>query len=457
MANNKFTVVVGLGITGLSVARFLRREQRPFMLMDSRSNPPNQSIIATEFPDVPCITGGLDADLLKSADEIVVSPGLSLQTPAIKQAAANGVKVIGDIELFARYNAKQNAVIPIVAITGSNGKSTVTTLVGQMARDAGISVAVGGNIGTPVLELLAAEKQNRLYVLELSSFQLETTYSLKAEVAVVLNVSADHMDRYDSLQEYALAKQKIYQNAKWSVSNRQDNLAQPSRPTSAGALSFGLDEPPNADGFGLSIINDRKFLTHGCEPLMPVAELFLQSGHNYANILAALAIGSALDIPMDVMLSTVKNFRGLRHRCEYVLTHQQITYINDSKGTNVGATEAAIKGFGRECIDRGTKIVLIAGGDGKNADFSPLLPVFKQYLRALIVIGKDADRFLAMVDSVMPCQRVYSIADAIAAANIYALAGDVVLLSPACSSLDMFAGFEDRGDQFVQAVYKVAA
>jgi UDP-N-acetylmuramoylalanine--D-glutamate ligase len=285
---------------------------------------------------------------------------------------------------------------------------------------------------------------------------LETTYSLNAKVAVVLNVSADHMDRYDSLQAYALVKQRIYQNAECLVSNRQDNLAQPSRAVSVGALSFGLDEP-NTGGFGLSVVNSRKFLTYESEPLMPVTDLFLQTGHNYANVLAALAIGFALDIPMDVMLSTVKNFRGLRHRCEYVLTHEEVNYINDSKGTNVSATEAAIEGFGHECIEQETKIVLIAGGDGKNADFFSLLPVFKRYLRALIVMGKDADRFLTMVDNTVLCERVYSIADAVTAAKNYALAGDVVLLSPACSSFDMFTGFEDRGDQFVEAVYKVAA
>lgn len=455
MANDQYTIVVGLGITGLSVARFLRREQRPFILMDSRNSPPSQSVIAAEFSDVPCITGGLDVGLLKKADEIIISPGLSLQTPAIKQAIANGVKVISDIELFAQYHSKQGAA-PIVAITGSNGKSTVTTLVGQMARDAGIVVAVGGNIGTPALELLMVDKKIELYVLELSSFQLETIYSLHTEVATVLNVSTDHMDRYDSLQAYALIKQRIYRNTKWSVINRQDPLTQPLHSGDVSTLSFGLNEP-DANGFGLSIVDSIKFLTYRSELLMPVTDLFLQAGHNYANVLAALAIGSALNIPIESMLSTVKIFRGLRHRCEYVLTHKQITYINDSKGTNVGATQAAIKSLGHERIKQGRKIVLIVGGDGKNADFSLLLPVFKRYLRALIVMGKDADKLFTVVDNIIPCEHVHSIFSAVTAAQNYALTGDLVLLSPACSSFDMFTGFEDRGDQFVRAVHEVAA
>ena len=459
MTNCNHTIIVGLGATGLSVARFLQREQRPFTLMDSRDNPPNRAIIAEEFPDVDCITGGLDANLLKTATEIVVSPGLSLQTPAIKSATENGVKAIGDIELFTRYQAKRNTgktAVPVVAITGSNGKSTVTTLVGQMAHDSGINVAVGGNIGIPVLDLLREDRQIDLYVLELSSFQLETTYSLQAEVATVLNVSADHMDRYDFLSTYALVKQSIYRGARWSVTNRQDPLTYSPYKPLAGELSFGLDKP-GINEFGLSIVDGKKFLTYQQQPLIAVTELSLQASHYYANVLAALAIGSALGIDMDVMLSTVRTFRGLRHRCEYVLSHKQVKYINDSKGTNVSATKAAVEGIGHECIERDRKIVLIAGGDSKNADISPLLPVFRKYLRQLIVMGKDADKFIAIADNIIPCQRVDSIINAVAAAQSYALAGDVVLLSPACSSLDMFVNFEDRGDQFVQAVYKVAA
>ena len=459
MANRNHTVVVGLGATGLSVARFLQREQEPFTLMDSRDNPPNWAIIAEEFPGIDCITGELDADLLKAATEIVVSPGLNLQTPAIKSATENGVKAIGDIELFTRYQAKKHTAktaIPVVAITGSNGKSTVTTLVGQMAYDAGINVAVGGNIGIPVLDLLTDSKQVDLYVLELSSFQLETTYSLQAEVATVLNVSADHMDRYDSLHAYALVKQSIYRGARWSIINRQDPLTYSPYKSLTGELSFGLDKP-GINEFGLSIIDGKKFLTHQQQPLIAVTELSLQAGHYYANVLAALAIGSALGIAMDAMLLTVKKFRGLRHRCEYVLSHKRVKYINDSKGTNVNATKAALEGIGHECIEQGRKIVLIAGGDSKNADISSLLPIFRKYLRRLIVMGKDADKFLTIVDKIIPCQRVDSIINAVAAAQNYALAGDVVLLSPACSSLDMFVNFEDRGNQFVQAVYKAAA
>lgn len=453
--NNTLTIVLGLGATGLSVARFLRRQQRHFVLMDSRDRPPNASIIAAEFADVRCITGRLDGDLLQTADEIVVSPGLNLHIPAIRQALASGVSIIGDIELFVRHN-DQHAAIPIVAITGSNGKSTVVTLVGQMARNAGIAAAVGGNIGTPALDLLMADEHIALYILELSSFQLETTYSLRAAVATVLNISADHIDRHGSLEAYALIKQRIYHNAKCAVINRQDSLTRPPPSAAAHLLSFGLDQT-NTEGFGLSMVDSKPWLTYRQTKLIPVADLFLQTGHNYANILAALAIGTALDLPMTIMLSTAKGFRGLRHRCEYILSHRQITYINDSKGTNVGAAQAAITGFGHECNARGAKIVLIAGGDGKGADFSLLLPLFKQYLRALIVMGKDADKLLTMIADTMAYERADAMTDAVALAQRHALAGDVVLLSPACSSLDMFANFEDRGDQFVQAVYEVAA
>ena len=460
MLTDNRTIVIGLGKTGLSVARFLQREQQSFMLMDSGGNPPDRSFIETEFPNTPFITGRLDTALLKAADEIIVSPGISLQEPAIKEAAISGTSVIGDIELFARHHSacktRQKTAPMIAAITGSNGKSTVATLVGQMARDAGIATAVGGNIGVPVLDLLTGKEEINLYVLELSSFHLERTYSLQAEVATVLNVSADHMNRYDSLESYALVKQGIYRNATWSVFNRQDKLTQSSCTTGANTLSFGLDNP-GVNEFGLSIINGNKYLTYQDEQLMPVTELLLQASHHYANVLAALAMGSILGIPMDSMLSTASNFRGLKHRCEYVLTHQQVKYINDSKGTNVGATKAAIQGVGDECIEQGGKIVLIAGGDGKHADFSPLSPLFKKYLRALIVMGKDADRLIAVSDKTIPYEHVESIGNAVAAAQNHAVSGDVVMLSPACSSLDMFSRFEERGDQFVQAVYEVAA
>ncbi len=444
IASSQLTIVVGLGVTGLSAARFLQKNNIRFMVMDSRQAPPNLEAFNKEFPDISVMLGCLDVELLASASEIIISPGMSLQTPEIAVAINKGISVVGDIELFARYVDK-----PVIAITGSNAKSTVTTLVGEMAKAAGYNPAVGGNLGVPVLDMLD-DKTIDLFVLELSSFQLESTFSLKSKVATILNVSLDHMDRYNSVVEYHQAKQRIYRYAEQVLVNRQDPLTYPPLAKDATVWSFGNDRP-DIKGFGLVAADGECFLTYQFKKLMPVSELSIKGRHNYVNALSALALGMAAGFDIKSMLATLKTFKGLSHRCEHVATIGQVDYINDSKATNVGATLAAIEGFSHG--DLAVKnIILIAGGDGKGADFSPLREPIKQYVKLVILIGADADKIMSALDSVVEIKHAASLEDAVSASQQLSQQGDVVLLSPACASFDMFSGFEDRGNQFALAV-----
>ncbi|UTA48867.1 UDP-N-acetylmuramoyl-L-alanine--D-glutamate ligase [Simiduia sp. 21SJ11W-1] len=440
IAKSKITAVVGLGVTGLSVARFLTQSGSPFALFDSRMAPAQLSQFQAEFPNVEIHLGPLDAALLSEFDEIILSPGLSLKQPPIQAVLEQGVSVVGDIELFVRH-----AKAPIVAITGSNAKSTVTTLVGKMAADAGLNVGVGGNLGTAALDLLADDIE--LYVLELSSFQLETTQRIGAKVATVLNLSDDHQDRYESFAAYHAAKQRIYFGASNVVVNRDDPLTQPPMTASMQVSSFGLGRP-DFNEFGIMQKGGEQYLAYQFQPLIAANELKIRGRHNLANALAALAIGKAAGLAIESMLATLKTFTGLPHRCEWVAEVRGVTYINDSKGTNVGATLAAIEGF----ADNEHKLVLIAGGDGKGADFSPLKAAFGKHLRALIVIGKDAKALAALANNQVQVGFASDMCDAVSQAHGIAQHGDKVLLSPACASFDMFKGYADRGEQFVAAV-----
>ncbi len=446
IASSQYTVIIGLGVTGLSAARFLQKNHVKFLMMDSRDNPPNQDAFCKEFPDTQLLTSQLESDVLLHASEIIISPGMSLKTPELQPAIEAGVPVIGDIELFARVVDK-----PVIAITGSNAKSTVTTLVGEMATAAGLTPAVGGNLGVPVLELLDKPDID-IFVLELSSFQLETTFSLKAKVATVLNVSADHMDRYDSLASYHKAKQRVYLNAQQVVVNRQDMLTHPPLSRDAVVWSFG-DDRPDLKGFGLTLSGEDSYLTYEFKKLMPVSELKIKGKHNAVNALSALALGTAAGFSVESMLSTLREFKGLSHRCEYVSTIDDVIYINDSKATNVGATIAAIEGF----AGNSKNIILIAGGDGKGADFSTLSPVIEKAVKVLVLIGKDADDIANVIAEQVTVVMSKSLSEAVAIAKAHAVSEDIVLLSPACASFDMFSGFEDRGNQFIAAVEKVAA
>lgn len=445
ISTDKQRIIVGLGVTGLSVARYLAGRDLPFAVCDTRTNPPGLDKLKRFAPMADLYLGELDAQLLSSADELIVNPGIPLSTPAIQTAIQAGVKVVGDIELFARA-----AEAPIVAITGSNAKSTVTTLVGLMAEKAGRRVAVGGNIGTPALDLLDSKAD--LYVLELSSFQLETTEALNAEVATVLNISEDHMDRYADLGAYHLAKHRIFRGARQVVVNRDDALTRPLVADRLPCWSFGLGKP-DFRGFGLIEQDGQKHLAFEFKALMPVSELKIRGAHNQANALAALALGHAVGLPMTAMLEALRDFPGLPHRCQWVGQHAGVDYYDDSKATNVGAALAAIEGFGDTLQGRQ---VLIAGGDGKGADFSPLCEPISRYCRAVVLLGRDADKLEQVLKGHVPLQRVSSLDEAVNAAASLAQPGDAVLLSPACASLDMFANFEERGRLFAAAVGRLA-
>lgn len=445
IASDQFRIVVGLGKSGMSLVRFLARQGMRFAVADTRENPPELATLRAQYPGVEVRCGELDVDFLSRASELYVSPGLALATPALQEAAKRGVKLSGDIELFARY-----AKAPIVAISGSNAKSTVTTLVGEMALAAGRKVAVGGNLGTPALDLLADDID--LYVMELSSFQLETTDRLNAEVATVLNVSEDHMDRYADMQAYHLAKHRIFRGARQVVVNRGDALSRPLVADQLPCWTFGLNKP-DFKGFGLVEEGGEKYLAFQFDKLLPVRELKIRGAHNQANALAALALGHAVGLPMEPMLETLKTFTGLAHRCQWVRERNGVAYYDDSKATNVGAALAAIEGLGAD-IDG--KLVLIAGGDGKGADFSSMREPVARFCRAVVLLGRDAEQIASVLGDALPLVRVRTLDEAVSRCAELAQEGDAVLLSPACASLDMFKNFEERGRLFAQAAEGLA-
>lgn len=431
------TLVVGLGKTGLSCVRFLHRKGVPVVAVDSRDEPPSLETVRRDLPQVPVFTGSFDDSIFAAAERLVVSPGVPVTEPHIATAHQRGAEVLGDIELFVR-----EAAAPVVAITGSNGKSTVTTLVGDMAEQAGVRVAVGGNLGVPALDLLDPEVE--LYVLELSSFQLETTRSLHAEAAAVLNVSPDHLDRYPSLSAYADTKASILRGCEHAVVNYDDPLVR-GMPGGLARSGFTLGEPP-ADGFGLLKDHHGSFwLCRGDKRLLPVDEVLVPGRHNLANALAGLALGTAVGLPLDAMMRAIRKFRGLPHRTRFVAELHSVRWYNDSKGTNPGASIAALKGL--DCGDD-SRTVLIAGGECKGAAFDELAAAVERYARAVVVLGRDAEQIAAALKGSVSITRAVDMSDAVEQAASAAEAGDRVLLSPACASFDMFRGFEHRGDVF---------
>lgn len=437
-------VVVGLGATGLSLARHLRRRGCPFAVTDSRAEPPGRLEMEALAPEARVVTGALDPVLILGARRLYLSPGVSLDEPLIRQARSAGVQILGDIELFAR-----NVNAPVLAVTGSNGKSTVTTLVGEMAGAALGPVPVGGNLGTPALDLLQ-EPPPALYVLELSSFQLETTSSLNAAAATVLNLSEDHMDRYRSMDEYAAAKRRIFRGNGALILNADDPrvaaMAEPGRP----CMYFTLGSPAG-EGFGVLRDADGDWLARGGERLLPAAALKIQGAHNRANALAALALGTAVGLDQSAMLQVLRRFPGLPHRCQWVARVADVDFYNDSKGTNVGATCTAIRGLAEH-----RRLVLIAGGDGKGADFSPLADACAGRVRAVVLMGRDGPRIAAVLAGRLPVIQSRDMDEAVRRAAEAAAAGDVVLLSPACASLDMYRSYVERGERFVAAVEALA-
>lgn len=442
MSSPALRVVVGLGKTGLSCVRYCVDRDLPVVVTDSRPEPPGLSELRACYPNVVAKLGGFDHSIMSSAAELYVSPGVSLREPAVAACIEAGIPALGDIEIFVRHVSA-----PIVAITGSNGKSTVTTLVGDMARHAGVRAKVGGNLGLPVLDMLGRHEPD-LYVLELSSFQLETTHSLAALCAVNLNVTPDHMDRYASFDEYRRAKLHVYHNACAAIVNLDDPGSYGGTGLVENCVSFSVNPKSPAD-FHLRNKDGKLQLMHKKSVIMAANEFPLIGRHQLANALAALAIGTACDFPQDAMVEALKTFTGLPHRCEFVAEVDGVRWYNDSKGTNVGATSAAITGIGS---DLDGKIVLIAGGQAKDADFKPLRDVMSKYVSKLIVFGEDKRTLFSAFQDVVSTTMVDVLTDAVDEAKDEAQSGDAVLLSPACASFDMFKNFEDRGEKFCEIV-----
>lgn len=435
------TVIVGLGSTGLACARFLSRRGVAVHVVDTRSEPPGLRDLQETLPQLPVTLGRLDQALLDGAGALVVSPGVALTEPAIQRAAARGVPVMGDIELFAR-----EADAPVVAITGSNGKSTVTALLGEMARTEGLDVRVGGNFGPPALTLLEPPGAE-LFVLELSSFQLERTDSLHPAAATVLNISEDHLDRHHDIDTYAAVKQRIFFGDGAQVLNRDDaRVAQmhlPDRRVSWFTLGI-----PEDDVFGLLPRAGGPWLAKGKHPVLSVSALQMPGLVNIANALAALALGELAGLSMAAMRDALRRFKGLSHRLEHVANVAGVDWYNDSKATNVGATVAAVASLASP--DR--QLVVIAGGDGKGADFRPLRQAVAGRVRAMVLIGRDAKAIEEAVQDSVPIVRARDMAAACAEASKLAEAGDAVLLSPACASLDMYRDYRERGETFAALV-----
>ncbi|MCG9697771.1 UDP-N-acetylmuramoyl-L-alanine--D-glutamate ligase [Shewanella sp. Isolate11] len=429
MANCYTHLVLGLGATGLSVVRYLTKQGIKPLVMDSRLQPPGRDELNRDFPEVELLCGGFDCRYLVQASQIVVSPGIPIDTPEIRAAIDMGIDVVGDVELFARAIADRAPCV--IGITGSNGKSTVTTLVGEMAAKAGINYALGGNIGVPVLDLL--DKDYELYVLELSSFQLETTHSLNCISATCLNISEDHMDRYADLEAYRQAKLTLYQQTNLAVINRDDPLTAPNDPMNY--TSFGLSKP-EGDEWGIN----HGILVHGSTEYVAIKEIALVGSHNYANLLVSMALADSAGVDKAAMVQVAQNFTGLAHRCELVAKRNGVSFVNDSKATNIGATLAALNGL----ADYSGEVILIAGGEGKGADFSQLTEAF-QGISHLITLGKDGDQIAQQFDGAI---KVRTMAEAVQQAVALAHEGDLVLLSPACASLDMYSNFMARGDDF---------
>ncbi|AWV85199.1 UDP-N-acetylmuramoyl-L-alanine--D-glutamate ligase [Acinetobacter radioresistens] len=435
-------VVAGLGISGVSAVNFLHERGYQVAVTDSRTHPPGHDQIPA---GIQTSFGQLDTELLLQAEEIILSPGLAPQLPEIQQATAKGIPVVGDIQLLRRATE-----VPIVAITGSNAKSTVTTLIGLMAKEAGKKVAVGGNLGRPALDLL--KDQPELIILELSSFQLETTSLLNAEVAIVLNMSEDHLDRHGDMLGYHAAKHRIFQGVKKVVFNRDDALSRPLVPDAVPVQSFGLNAP-DMNQYGVLCDTDGTlWLARGRERLLKSTEMYIQGTHNIANALACLALGEAIGLPLNSMLKTLKSFKGLAHRCEYVDTVNNVRYYNDSKGTNIGATLAAIEGLGAAIAPRKGKVVVILGGQGKGQDFKALRAAVQQYVKTVVLIGEDALKIEQSIEGSTEILKAATLQEAVQLCHAKADAEDVVLLSPACASFDMFKGYDDRGHQFVACV-----
>jgi UDP-N-acetylmuramoylalanine--D-glutamate ligase len=429
-------LVVGLGATGLSVARYLRRAGLDAMFVDSRAEPPGMQQLEEVWPDAEVQLGKMA--LPEDAGRLIVSPGIADKELLIRKARKAGLEVVSDIEIFAR-----EAKAPYAAVTGSNGKSTVTTLLYHMGRAAGKEVLAGGNLGEPALDLLAVQDPD-LYVLELSSFQLLRTDSLAAAVAVMLNFSPDHLDWHRSVKEYRDSKYSIFKGAAAAVINRADKRAKKETANHDKVISFGMDEPPEGH-YGIRDEDGETYLARGNTMLIATTDMAMFGRHNQENALAALAAGELLGFGLPAMLQVLNEFPGLPHRMQFVARKGSVNYINDSKATNVAAAVASI-----ESVDG--MIVLVAGGDGKGGEFEDLAVALENRLRAAVLIGTDANRIADALDTVQPVYFARDMQDAVEQAAVYAESGDTVLLAPACASIDQFTNYAARGDAFAAAV-----
>ena len=447
--NGKSVLVLGLGDTGLSAVRWLARRGARLRAADTRAAPPALGAVREAAPALEVRLGVFGEALLEGVDAIVASPGVALREPVLREAARRGIEIVGDVEIFAREVARRSGA-RVIGVTGTNGKSTVTALAGAMGAAAGWRTVTCGNIGLPVLDALdspggaAAE----LFAVELSSYQLETTSSLALDAAAMLNLSQDHLDRYDSMQAYGEAKARIFRSARTRVVNRDDaaSLAMAGGPRT---FTFGLGVPRDEREWGLDPA--RTTLRRGARDLLPLADMGITGLHNAANALAAHALLSALDAPEARLAQALRDFKGLRHRVEVVAAAAGVRFIDDSKGTNVGATVAALEGST-------APVVLIAGGDGKGQDFTPLAGAVRAHARAVVLIGRDAGAIdAALAASGIPRQRAATMAEAVERAFAFAQPGDDVLLSPACASFDMFRNYGHRGDAFAEAARAIAA
>jgi UDP-N-acetylmuramoylalanine--D-glutamate ligase len=436
----KQIVIVGLGKTGFSCAKFLHQQGFSFIVNDSREHPPYLDEIKLWMDESRLVLGEFNRDVLLSADLIILSQGVSLHHPVIHEAYLAGICFINDVDLFS-----QVVKAPFIAITGSNAKSTVTTLVGEILSNAGFTVEVGGNLGTPLLTLLENPIPD-YYVLELSNFQLELSHDLHAQIACILNITPDHMDSYDTFEAYVQAKQRIYADAEYAIYNLDDSTTYP--PVGIPSDTFAYSQDSGAT-FTLIDLSDGLHLAKKGVSFLPMSSMKLKGIHHALNGLAAAAIADKLSVPFSVISDTIRHFSGLPHRCQWTAEVDGVLWINDSKGTNTGATIAAIEGLGRSSTG---KIILIAGGQGKGADFSTLAPAVEQYVKQVILLGQDAVLLAQALNSVAPCERVDSLENAILTAAKVATAGDVVLFSPACASFDMFKNFEHRGELFMHYV-----
>ena len=438
--HNKNILVLGLGATGLSCVRFLASHGFMFSVNDSRELPPGVDAVRKSDADIHLITGSWDSDAIAKADILIASPGVDINQPAIKEHLKPNAEVIGDVELFCRLSKCK-----IIAVTGSNGKSTVVSLLAHIAKTGQINATLAGNIGLPVLDTL--NENAEFAILELSSFQLETMHSMNALAATVLNVSDDHLDRHLTMENYQKIKHRIYYQTGTAVVNKDEvtsTLSADAQHKVKRQIAFGLSSPSDGE-FGVIECESIRYLAFGEQRLIACDKLPVVGRHNESNCLAALALGYAAGWSLDKMAQALPSFEGLEHRCKRVISNDGLVWVNDSKATNVGATLAALDGL----ASTERQLILIAGGDGKGADFNQLKPALSNHVQQLICFGKDGNEICALKEN---SHNVSNLAEAVKVARNLANSGDLILLSPACASIDMFENYMQRGEQFIEQV-----